>query len=753
MDKLSISEDPPRPVEGKRNILITSALPYVNNVPHLGNIIGSTLSADVFSRYCKGRGENCIYVCGTDEYGTATETKAQSEGVSPKEVCDKFHAIHAETYEWFDIAFDKFGRTSEPLQTEITQEIFMKIRANGYTFEKEIEQLYCEKCPKFLADRYVEGTCPYCAYKDARGDQCDGCGKMINATELINPLCKTDGTRPILRKTTHIYLDLPKLVEKQQAWFQEAHVKGRWSNNSTTITKSTVNTIEPRCITRDLKWGVPVPLEGWEKKVFYVWFDAPIGYISITAALTPHWREWWLNPKNVQLYQFMGKDNVGFHTVMFPSCLLGTGQPYTLLHHVNTTEYLNYENQKFSKSRGIGVFGTDAKLTGIPSEVWRYYLLVNRPETSDSSFSWDDLADKVNNELLANVGNFVNRATTFVAKNFGGKVPSSNLTEEDKTFINNVNVELQKYLQAMNEVSIKEGLKQAMLIGQMGNKYFNDTKPWDLFAPKPKEGESEEQRAQRQTEGKERCKTVLTVTLNFARFLALILSPFMPGLSRKIFKQLNWTKNDLIPDSFTLELNEGHVLGTPEILVQKLTADQIKSFKEKFGTKEEKAAFPIDVRGAVVESVEDHPNDPENLYVVKLNIGKESRTAVARLKAVHPNKEDLLNRRVVVLCNLPKTSIKDVESTAMLLTSDNKKSGLKLLEPKGTFSGNWEGTVIGANGLEVPNEIPSITLKEFQKLDLKVNAEGNVVYLGKHVWEAQNTEKSNIQGEKASKIK
>lgn len=333
------------PIAGQKNILITSALPYVNNVPHLGNIIGSVLSADVFSRYCKVRNVNSLYVCGTDEYGTAIETKAIEERVSPQEICDKYYQIHSDIYRWFDIGFDYFGRSATPKQTEITQAIFMGLYNNDYIEQKSEEQLFCPKHERFLADRFVEGICPICAYPDARGDQCDKCGSLLDPMQLGEPRCKIDGATPIPRHTTHCYIRLDLLQPKVEDFV--AQKSTTWSSNAVAITHSWLKQgLNSRSITRDLKWGVPVPLDGFQDKVFYVWFDAPIGYISITANYTDagveggqEWKKWWLprEETDVKLYQFMGKDNVPFHTVLFPASLLGTGENWTKLHQISTT--------------------------------------------------------------------------------------------------------------------------------------------------------------------------------------------------------------------------------------------------------------------------------------------------------------------------------------------------------------------------------------------------------------------------------
>ncbi|WJX84551.1 methionine--tRNA ligase [Trifolium repens] len=482
------------PVEGKRNVLVTSALPYVNNVPHLGNIIGCVLSADVFARYCRLRGYNVIYICGTDEYGTSTEIKALQENCSPKQICDKYHAIHEEVYNWFNISFDKFGRTSSPEQTQVCHSIFKKLFDNKLLTEGTVKQHYCDTCERFLADRFVEGTCPTleCEYDYARGDQCDKCGKLLKQTDLTNPRCKVCKKSPRLRDTDHLFLELPLLKDKVENYINDMSVVGSWSNNAIKITNARLREgLERYSITRDLKWGVPVPHEKYSNKVFYVWFDAPIGYVSITASYTPDWEKWWKNPENVELYQFMGKDNVSFHSIIFPSTLLGTGENWTLSKTISVTEYLKYESGKFSKSNGVGLFGNDVKDTNIPVEVWRYYLLAVRPETSDADFTWPGLQAKLNSELLSNLGNFINRVLSFIAKPEGKGYNSTIPTVPDdvsgdthgptKKLADTVAAYLEQYIEAMEKVNLKQGLKFAMSISHEGNAYLQQTAFWRLY--------------------------------------------------------------------------------------------------------------------------------------------------------------------------------------------------------------------------------------------------------------------------------
>ncbi|XP_064858124.1 methionine--tRNA ligase, cytoplasmic [Oncorhynchus nerka] len=580
-------QHPILPQEGKRNVLVTSALPYVNNVPHLGNIIGCVLSADVFARYGRLRGWNVLYVCGTDEYGTATENKAREEGLTAQQICDKYHAVHASIYQWFQVDFDFFGRTTTKKQTEIAQNIFWRLHERGFLLEDIVEQLRCEACQRFLADRFVEGTCPFCSYPEARGDQCDKCGKLINAVELREPTCKVCSQTPVVQSSKHLFLDLPKLEAELEQWLERSTGSGDWTANAKQITRSWVRDgLKPRCITRDLKWGTPVPHPDFSDKVFYVWFDAPIGYLSITANYTDQWEKWWKNPQQVELYNFMAKDNVPFHSVVFPCSLLGAQDNYTLVNHLVATEYLNYEDTKFSKSRGVGVFGDMAKDTGIPSDVWRFYLLYLRPEGQDSAFSWVDMATKNNSELLNNLGNFINRAGMFVSKFFESCVPAMALQQDDKRLLAQVGWELKQYINLMDRVKIRDALKCILNISRHGNQYIQVNEPWK----KIKGDETDRQRS----------GTVTGVSVNVACLLSVMLQPYMPTVSQTIRQQLNAPPSvtgTLLQGTgnFVCSLPAGHHIGTVSPLFQKLESEQIESLKKRFGgqqPEEEEEAKP-----------------------------------------------------------------------------------------------------------------------------------------------------------------
>jgi len=445
-----------------------------------------------------------------------------------------------------------------------------------------------------------------------------------------------------------------------------------------------------------------VPLAGFTDKVFYVWFDACIGYISITATYTPHWEQWWKNPSNVQLYQFMGKDNVPFHSVIFPGSLLGTGDPYTMLHHLSTAEFLNYENTKFSKSKGIGVFGDQAMSTGIPSEAWRYYLLVNRPESADSNFAWEDFANKVNNELRDNLGNFVNRSLKFVGQNFSGKIPQPTLLEEDGTFVRAIDDFIGKYIALMDRVKIKDSLRELMNISSLGNKYFQDNKPWQLLG----DGDTS------------RCATVVFVSANLVKTLAALLEPFMPTLANKILAQLN-SKPDQIKDTFEFLLPTGHAIGIPEPLISGIDAAKIIECKEKFGGKESNTgAFPAEIRIGRIVEVEGHPQ-ADHLYVLRVDLGTELRTVVSGLQGAYNDRNILKGKIVLLLCNLKEAKFKGVTSQGMLLVADSDSG--KQMEVLTVQGGEVPlGSLVLPEGFNYNNSKHKFLLVDFQKLDLQV---------------------------------
>ena len=728
-------------------------MPYVNNIPHLGNLT-QVLSADVFARFCRLRGYQTMYICGTDEYGTATETRAAKEGVTPRELCDRYHAIHRDIYKWFNIQFDYFGRTSTPKQTEIVQDIFKRCDQNGYITEKETEQLYCPKCDRFLADRFVEGTCPHCGSPDARGDQCDSCQTLLDPTELINPRCMVCGTTPVIRKTKHLYLDLPKILPLLEKWIDETSETGFWAKNAVQVTKSWLRDgLKERCITRDLKWGIPVPKPGYENKVFYVWFDAPIGYVSISANYTDDWKKWWLEPESTELFQFIGKDNIPFHTVVFPATQLATGQNWTMLHHMSSTEYLNYEGGKFSKSRGIGVFGNDVQETGIPADVWRFYMYYNRPENSDFTFTWKDMQEKVNGELIGNLSNLVNRTLTFVKRFYDGSLGAGPVDEDLVSQIKAKEEEITAMLERSDE---RDALRTVFELSNIGNRAFQNSEPWKLRNTEP-----------------EKAKMILRTLVGLIRDLGIMIQPYMPVTSQSILdflgqKDVSWS--DL--GDFSKEIKVGEV----SLLFTKLEDSRIEELRIRYSGSQaereerkmeeknnntnmdkaaEKAAKKEAARAALlaaqeaeanksvaqkfadkvkltvskITKVEHHPNG-DILYILNLDTGEaEPRTIVSSIVPYY-KEEELLGHNIVLVNNLKPANFRGVKSNGMLLAVQDPDA------PEHTtceviFADDIPaGTNLVPEGLENPSEMNYVKPDHF--FDLPLYTEGGVLMVDGH---------------------
>ena len=741
--------------------LITSALPYVNNIPHLGNLI-QMLSGDVFARFCRSRGYDTLYICGTDEYGTATETKAIEVNKTPRELCDYYYGEHTKIYDWFHIKFDKFGRTSNEECTEITQALFNDLDKNGYIKEHANKQLFCPHCNMFLADRYVHGTCPKCGSEKARGDQCDDCGSLLDPTELKEPKCATCGSTPEVRETKHLYIDLPSISKKLDGWMNEVSVKGKWSDNAINITKAWIRDgLNERAITRDLKWGIPVPKAGYEDKVFYVWFNAPIGYMSITKQLANElvkagkqsfdWKSWWLPEESeegkskaaVDLFQFIGKDNIPFHTVIFPCTLLGSSHNWTKLYHMSSTEYLNYESGKFSKSRGVGVFGTDAIETGIKADAWRFYIFYNRPEKQDYQFTWKEFREKYNGELLGNLGNLVNRTLLFVNKYYEGIIPDAPVDEALWAKVRELEAKITENLEWAN---LRDAFHQIFEISDIANKAFQDGEPWKTRSENP-----------------EAAAKLIHNLCYVIKDLMIMAHPFIPQFAETILSYLgkqisepcfgeepvagglNWS--DLGKTEGLDKVGETAVFFTP--LDQK-TAD---AFREKFSgsqqerkdksegkqkkekkqekKKEEPQVLPeseqpvhfaknIQLKVAKIIKVERNP-ESDKLYVEHVDDGSGTDRVIQSGLVPYLKEEDLLGKTVIIADNLAPRKMRGIESRGMLLAADYKdENGKDCVE---ILTAPWAapGTKVVLEGDDVNAEKPAeIQADTFFQIEIKV---------------------------------
>ena len=559
-------------------ILITSALPYINGVPHLGHMVGCLLPSDVYARYMRMMGNEVLYICGTDEHGTASEVGALKEGLPVEEYCNKYHERHKKTYKDFNLSFDFFGRSSSEQNKEMTYHIFEQLDKNGFITEKTMKQVYSVDDKMFLADRYITGTCPHCGYDKARGDQCENCTKVLEPTDLINPRSTVSGSTNLeVRETKHLFLNLPKIEEKLVEWLKTK--EAFWPDVAYSIAKKWVKEgLQPRCITRDLKWGFPVNKAGYENKVFYVWFDAPIGYIGITKQWSDekpterNWRDWWMDAKDLRYVEFMGKDNVPYHSITFPATLLGTGENWTKVDYLKGFSYLTYEGGKFSKSEHRGIFAEDA-VQEFPADYWRYWLMANAPEASDSSFSIDSFVSTINKDLNGVLGNFAQRVMKMTASKLGAFVPQGGeLQEADKEFIAALQVRVDDYFKYMNQLEFRKAINELRAIWVEGNNYITKTEPWTVIK-----------------EDQTRAATILRVCLNVCRIYAALSAPLMPDTAAKIMAKFGLSSADLpVLKDFNVAkeieaLKAGTAFEAGEALFERITPEKLAELQQKYG--------------------------------------------------------------------------------------------------------------------------------------------------------------------------
>jgi methionyl-tRNA synthetase len=661
-----------------KRYLITSALPYANGPIHLGHLAGVYVPSDIYVRYLRRKGKDVISICGSDEHGVPITLKARNEGITPQEVVDRYHAINKKAFEDFGIAFDIYSRTSNRVHYETASEIFRTLYEKGVFVEKTSEQYYDEEAATFLADRYITGTCPHCGNPGAYGDQCEQCGTSLSPTELVNPVSTISGSQPVLKETKHWYLPLDKYEPWLRQWILEEHKE--WKPNVYGQCKSWLDQgLQPRAVSRDLDWGVPVPLEGAEGKVLYVWFDAPIGYISATKELTPHWEKYWKD-EETRMIHFIGKDNIVFHCIVFPTMLKAEGS-YILPDNVPANEFLNLENDKISTSRNWAVW-LHEYLKDFPGkqDVLRYVLCANAPENKDNDFTWKDFQNRNNNELVAILGNFVNRAIVLTHKYFEGKVPEiTNLTETDRATLEEIPALGRGVEESLEQFRFREAIKRGMDLARLGNKYLADTEPWKVIKSDP-----------------DRVKTILNISLQIAANLSLVLDPFLPFSMEKLRGMLRFGETSWNRIGSEALLPSGHEIGEASLLFQKIEDEQIQQQLDKLNRSREENGEPsaaallkqeitfdeftrMDLRTGTILEAEKVPKT-KKLIKMRIDLGFEERTIVSGI-AEYFEPVTLPGKKVTVLANLAPRTIKGIESKGMILLSENADGSLHFVEP------------------------------------------------------------------------
>ncbi|WP_299246129.1 methionine--tRNA ligase [uncultured Aquimarina sp.] len=668
---------------------ITSALPYTNGPIHIGHLAGVYVPADIYSRYLRITGNDVAFICGSDEHGAAIPMRAKKEGVSPQVIIDKYHAIIKKSFEDFGITFDNYSRTSAPIHHETASEFFKKLYEDGKFIEETSEQLYDAEADQFLADRFVTGTCPKCGNEEAYGDQCENCGSSLNATDLINPKSTISGAKPTLKQTKHWFLPLDQYEDFLREWVLVGHKKD-WKTNVYGQIKSWVDDgLRPRAVTRDLDWGIPVPVEGAEGKVLYVWFDAPIGYISSTKEWADRegkdWEPYWKD-EDTKLVHFIGKDNIVFHCIIFPSMLKAEGS-YILPENVPANEFLNLEGNKLSTSKNWAVW-LHEYLEDFPDkqDVLRYALTANAPETKDNDFTWKDFQDRNNNELVGNFGNFINRIVVLTNKYYDGVVPTPNeFSEVDLQTLTELRAYPAVISSSIERYRFREGSQELLNVSRLGNKYLADEEPWKLIKTDP-----------------ERVKTIMYVGLQVAAALSTLSEPFLPFTSQKLKNILAATSSDIKTNWNEIATKEvllpaGHTIEKAELLFSKIEdADIQKQLDKLEATKkaneaENKTIEPqkdtatfedftkMDLRVGTIVEAEKMPK-AKKLLVLKVDTGINVRTIVSGI-AEHFKPEDLIGKKVTVLVNLAPRKLRGVESEGMILMTETPDGKLVFLNP------------------------------------------------------------------------
>ncbi len=691
-------------------IVVNVAWPYANGTIHLGHVAGSLLPADLFSRYNRLIGNEVLMVGGSDMHGTPITISAEKAGMTPEQYAEKYHQINKKAIEDMGIEYSLFNKTHCQTHIEITQKLFLDLRDHGYIYTKGTDQYYCPKCARFLPDRYVEGVCPKCGAEKTRSDQCDACGTTFETGDLLKPYCTLCGSEPEIRNTEHFFLKLSAFREPLLRYLED---KDYWRANVKAFTKNWLEDgLNDRAITRDMSWGIPIPVEGWDDKVIYVWFEAVIGYLSASIEYSrmigkpDYWEAFWKDPE-AKHYYFIGKDNIPFHSIIWPAILMGEGG-LDLPYDIPANEYLMINGGKLSKSRSNGgAIDIPSVLSRYDADSIRFYLSINMPDTHDTEFTWDDLDTKINNDLVATLGNYYHRCLSFTKKNFGsipaGETSFETVAEIEKT--------LDEYRELMSVCDFKRAIKAVMELARYGNRYFDSVKPWALIK-----------------EDRDACGAAMNEALRIVKALCVMMWPFLPRSSEKIWGYLGYDGSieSAGLDAALAPMKEGQELQEPVPVYKKIEAEKKEAVKveEKQENKQNQQAPAgpfadfrrIDIRVGTVVEVGDHP-EAEKLYVLKVDLGEEQpRQIVTNIKPLYP-REQMENRRLLIISNLKPAKFRGVKSEGMLMALDDEEQGgdaLLLLKPSADVP---NGTQIGC-GLDISSS--RIEVKHFEKVHIEV---------------------------------
>ncbi len=691
-----------------RKVFIGVAWPYANGPLHLGHIAGSLLAPDIFSRYHRMRGNRVLMVSGSDMHGTPITVTAEKEGVSPEVIAERYHQMNYKAIQDMGIKFDLYLKTSHPFHQEVVQEIFKKHMENGYIYEKVMDALYCENCKRYLPDRYVEGRCPHCNTKGARGDQCDECGKTLDPLDLTDPRCKLCSSTPIIRETKHFFF---RLSDFQQPLIDYIEDKKHWRKNTLNFTRNWLKSgLRDRAVTRDLKWGIEIPVEGYEAKRIYVWFEAVMGYLSMSRAWAEQqgkpdlWEEFWKDPA-CRHYYFLGKDNIPFHTIIWPAILMAYDDSLNLPYDVPANEFLRMSGEQFSKSRGVSIAVKDL-LQRYEADQLRYYLTVNMPENRDYDFTWEDFSSKINNELVSTLGNFMHRSLSFSAKHFGKITEVHDLKPEDEKAIATIDAKIDEIAKNLDACEFKRAIRALMDLAQFGNQYIDRKAPWKT----------------RKTDIED-CETGLHICIRIVKALAVAGAPFLPTSMDKAWALLGYegSVHEASWDEAKKDVPSGSPLRMPEPIFKPIDLEEkIEEPDAKDIEEEVTPMINLDMRIGTITEIKDHPN-ADKLYVMQIDLGSEKRQLVAGLRPYY-GMDELKDSQLVIVCNLKQAVLRGERSEGMLLAADDGKGTVSVLTPVEQVK---PGTRVKGT-----TPAPEIDFKQFLENEIKV---GKVLPDGKSI--------------------